>query len=53
MIIINLKAKSSKVKQLNNSSLTIKSILLKEPNQLNSSDIKEGAITTVDLSTIE
>jgi hypothetical protein len=53
MIVINLKAESSKVKQLINPSLTTEPILLKKPDRLNPSNIKKGTTTTVDLSTAE
>jgi hypothetical protein len=53
IIVINLKAKSSKVKQLINSNLTTEPILLKEPERPKSSDIKEGITTTVALTAAE
>jgi hypothetical protein len=53
MIVINLKAESSEVKQLINPDLTTEPIPLKEPDRPNPSDIKEGATTTVDLSAAE
>jgi hypothetical protein len=53
MIVINLKAESSEVKQLIDPGLTTEPIPLKEPDRPNPSDIKEGATTTVDLSAAE
>jgi hypothetical protein len=53
MIVINLKAKSGKVKQLIDPDLTTEPIPLKEPKRPKSSDIKEGVTTTVALTAAE
>jgi hypothetical protein len=53
MIVINHKAESGEVKQLIDPELTIKPILLREPDRPKPNNIKTGVTTTVALTTTE